>query len=302
MSYTTHLNHNLLSAAEERVLIAQAQNGDDTARDALVEFNMRLIWSVASAYAKSSETVDTEDLIGDGVIGLLHAVDKFDLRKPFRFSTYCTWWVRQSIGRSTFFSTHIQLPAHILTDIRKVTKAKAELFRTLGEEPTTDELASQTDILADRIRELEHLRDATANVQSLYAPLGSEEDAPRLMDRLEDPLADEALHELQVADELEWFLGHLNETERRVVEHRAGVVPPRYGERMPWQDIYAELYPDDRRRGHRLHWNDMPAFYKATMAKLKRLGRAVKAGEPLTNRAESLAVMSAPGQTLTLGF
>lgn len=303
MSYVNHLNHRLLSPAEERVLIAQAQDGNDTARESLVEGNMRLIWSIAQPAANGSELVDTEELIGDGVIGLLHAVDKFDLTKPFRFSTYATWWIRQAIGRSAFFNTHVRLPAHILADIRTVTKAKADFMRSCGIEPSAEELAGHTDILADRIRELEHLRDVTANVQSLYTPIVSDDDALCLMDTVEDPHADEALRELQVTDEVEWFLGHLNTTERRIVELRHGITPPRYGYRMSWHSIYDELYPDKQpRRGRRLHPNDMPSFYKATMSKLKRLGRAIKSGKTLVTNSECIAEMTAAGETLTMGF
>ena len=302
MSYQQLLNHPLLSRGEERALIKAAQDGDDLARERLILSNIRLVWSIADVYAKRSDVVETEDLIADGCIGLMQAIEKFDLDKPFRASTYFVWWIRQAIARSHFFDTHVRLPEHIREDIRKVVQSKADFMREFGVEPTTQHISDAAGLPEERVLALEEIRASAHTVQSLYAPIGGDDDDDR---RLLDLIPDEdrlEIREMEIAEELEWFLSRLNDLERRVVELRHGITPPRYGERMPWRDIETELYRDARpqnRQTQRVHRNDLPELYRLTMDKLRRLGRAVKAGKPMDN-TEERHVMTGIGETVEL--
>lgn len=306
MAYSDLLAHDLLSASEERVLLRAAQDGCDDSREKLLLANMRLIWSVAEAYTRHSDDVDTEDVMADGIVGLFTAIEKFDLNLPYRFSTFCVWHLRSAIGRSEFFHTHVRLPSHVLDDIRKVSKARATFMQAFGVMPTSEHLASETGLTEDKIEALSEIKQASDSVQSLYAPLSDDTDgeAMTLLDVLPDENAQIDFQQLEREQEVEWYLSHLNDFERRFIELRYGLTATNYDQPMSYKGIYKELYGDARgvdKSRTRLHPNDMVEFHDGILDKLKRLATAVKAGE-IPGPADARAIMTGPGETLTLGI
>ena len=284
MIYANTLEHSLLDKAEERALLTQAQSGDDNARERLILCNMRLVASIATTLVRKHECVDEDDVMGDGVIGLCHAIEKFDLGKPFRFSTFATWQIYSAIAKSSFFNEHVRLPAYVREDIRAITLARADLLRETGIEPTNDKLIERTGMTVEKINALDDIRAASNNVLSLYQSVGSDENDRRtLMDLI--PSAEHAdFMDFEIADELEFFLAKLQPVERLVVELRHGIHPEHYCERVNWKDIYRKLHGDGRKADNKrkqLHWNDLPTFYDNVMTRLKALGTAVKEGKPL---------------------
>jgi RNA polymerase primary sigma factor len=158
----------LLSAEEEVELTRLSQQGDCAARQRIVEANMRLVISIARAYR--SKAVPLEDLIQEGAIGLMHAVERFDPEKGFRFSTYATHWVRQSIGRALDNKAKaIRIPAHISQTLRKIEREKAKLTRDLGGEPSQEELALAMGITP---RKLSALYQCAREMVSLDTKIG----------------------------------------------------------------------------------------------------------------------------------
>lgn len=140
-SYLSRLTQaKLLTPEEEAELTKAVQNGDEKARQKLVESNMRLVINIAKSYR--NRTIPLEDLIQEGAIGLMQAAERFDPEKGFRFSTYATHWIRQSIGRAIDNkSKAIRLPAHVSQSLRRIEREKTRLMRELGTEPTTEQLA-----------------------------------------------------------------------------------------------------------------------------------------------------------------
>ena len=306
MSYIALMNHELLSPAEERTLLRAAQTGDDDARERLILCNLRLVHSIAETYTRYAECVETEDVIADGVIGICTAIDKFDLNLPYRFSTYCVWHIRSALGRSDFFNAHVRLPEYVREDIRKVTKARAAFLQTFGVSPTTEHLADETGIAEEKVIALDEIRDASHTVQSLYAPVIDDGDGDELalIDVLPDENADLDIQRLEREQEVEFFLSHLNELERRLIELRWGLTATNYGQRLSWKAVYRELYGNARGKDisrQRLHPNDMPAFHDAIIDKLQRLATSVKRGE-MPGPANVQAIMTAPGEQMTLGI
>ena len=301
--YKNCLNHELLSSAEERQLLsAYKYDGDEDARERLILSNMRLAATLAEKYASRQDGVDAEELVAEAVLGLSKAIERFDLSMPYRFSTYAVWWCNHTLSRSDFFNEFVRLPETARAEAQQITKARAAFLQEFGREPTHAVLEVETGIAGERIAAIDFIKTATENVQSIYAPLdGSDgsEDGRTVLDTIPADTFDD-IRAMEIREELEWFLSKLDPIERRVVELRHGLTDLHYGERLSWKRIYKELYPDERRRGRRIHYNDLHAFYKGVIAKLRRLARSVSTGIEPQNDADVFAELAGTGETLRL--
>lgn len=211
----------LLTTAEELELAEKTVQGDEDARDRLIVANMRLVVSIAKHYV--GRGMPLLDLIQEGYSGLIKAVEKFDYTKGYKFSTYATWWIRQSITRSIADQARtIRIPVHMVETISRVKRAQNRLLNENGHEPTTNEIAQELGMTPERVREI--IRIAQDPV-SLEAPVGEEEDS-FLGDFIPDEDAPAPIDTAMKAvfkDELNKALDLLPEREREVLKFRYGV-------------------------------------------------------------------------------
>jgi len=214
-------NGALLTHAEEVELSKRARAGDDKARTRLVEKNLRLVVSVAKKYRGYG--VPFEDLIQEGNIGLMKAVDKYDPDRGWRFSTYATWWVRQAVGRAVSDKGRtIRLPVHMGEKMRKMARTYNGLSAELGREPTDEEVAGRLGWTVEKVREV---KSAMPDAASLDKPLGSGEDASELGSLVED----QASSEVSEAVVRDMEVGWLGEAISRLPERHQHVLVKRYG-------------------------------------------------------------------------
>ena len=211
----------LLSLAEETELSERIANGDEEAKQRLAEANLRLVVSIAKRYV--GRGMSFLDLIQEGNMGLMKAVEKFDYRKGFKFSTYATWWIRQAITRAIADQARtIRIPVHMVETINKLIRIQRQMLQDLGREPTPEEIGAEMDMPTEKVREI--LKIAQEPV-SLETPIGEEDDS-HLGDFIEDQdatsPADHAAYEL-LKEQLESVLDTLTDREENVLRLRFGL-------------------------------------------------------------------------------
>ena len=211
----------LLSAEEEIELATQMGQGDNYARKRLSEANLRLVVSIAKRYV--GRGMQFLDLIQEGNLGLIKAVEKFDYTKGFKFSTYATWWIRQAITRAIADQARtIRIPVHMVETINKVKKVTSQLLHKNGHDPSAEEIAAELDMPVDKVREI--MRVAQEPV-SLETPIGEEEDS-HLGDFIQDddaPAPAEVASNTLLKEQLGDVLGTLTDREEKVLRLRFGL-------------------------------------------------------------------------------
>ena len=211
----------LLSAEEEIDLARRMSEGDESAKKRLAEANLRLVVSIAKRYVGRGMLF--LDLIQEGNLGLIKAVEKFDYQKGFKFSTYATWWIRQAITRAIADQARtIRIPVHMVETINKLIRVSRQLLQELGREPLPEEIAKELDMPVDRVREIMKISQEPV---SLETPIGEEEDS-HLGDFIQDdnvPVPAEAAAATLLKEQLNEVLDTLTDREQKVLRLRFGM-------------------------------------------------------------------------------
>ena len=211
----------LLSNEEEKELAIAVENGDLEAKQRLAEANLRLVVSIAKRYV--GRGMQFLDLIQEGNMGLMKAVDKFDYSKGFKFSTYATWWIRQAITRAIAYQARtIRIPVHMVETINKLVREQRNLLQELGQDPTPEQIAERMDMTPDKVREI--LKIAQEPV-SLETPIGEEDDS-HLGDFIEDEVIENPVDyttRVVLREQLDEVLDTLTDREENVLRLRFGL-------------------------------------------------------------------------------
>ncbi|MDR3546752.1 MAG: sigma-70 family RNA polymerase sigma factor [Candidatus Pacebacteria bacterium] len=217
----------LLTAAEERSLAQRIEAGDDEARMLLMRANLRLVVSIAKKYVGRSPDLTLLDLIQEGNLGLHKAVDKFDWKKGYKFSTYATWWIRQAITRALADQSRtIRIPVHMVETIAKYKQVSRRLAQALGRDPQPEEIAVEMGVEVEKIYQIEKINQDTLSLEN---PIGSDDDDGRSTlgdfipdDKIPSPIQESS--ERILTEQVRDILDDLSPKERKILEMRHGLL------------------------------------------------------------------------------
>lgn len=215
----------LLTATEERELAKRIGKGDAEARNILARSNLRLVVSIAKKYVGRSPDLTLLDLIQEGNLGLFRAVDKFDWKKGYKFSTYATWWIRQAITRALADQSRtIRIPVHMVETIAKYKQISRRLAQALGRDPQAEEIAVEMGVEPEKIYQIEKINQDTLSLEN---PIGSDDDEKSTLggfipdDKIPSPVQESS--ERILAEQIRSILGDLSQKERKILEMRHGL-------------------------------------------------------------------------------
>ncbi|MHB8860263.1 MAG: sigma-70 family RNA polymerase sigma factor [Minisyncoccota bacterium] len=216
----------LLTAAEERELAKRIEKGDAEARNILARSNLRLVVSIAKKYVGRSPDLTLLDLIQEGNLGLFRAVDKFDWKKGYKFSTYATWWIRQAITRALADQSRtIRIPVHMVETIAKYKQVSRRLAQALGRDPQPEEIAVEMGVEPEKIYQIEKINQDTLSLEN---PIGSDDDDRSTLgdfipdDKIQSPVQESS--ERILSEQVKEILSGLSAKERKILEMRHGLM------------------------------------------------------------------------------
>ena len=214
----------LINGNEEKELAKRIEKGDEECRQKLIRANLRLVVSIAKRYIYRTPNLGIIDLIQEGNIGLAKAVEKFDYRRGFKFSTYATWWIRQAITRALADQSRtIRIPVHMIETISKYTQMKRRLSQELGREPLAEEIAIE---MGMNIEKIHHIQKISQEVMSLESPIGEEDEDSTLAEIVKDdksPTSTQLVSRLLLKDKINEILVDLSPREQEILKMRFGL-------------------------------------------------------------------------------
>ncbi|MDO8516052.1 MAG: sigma-70 family RNA polymerase sigma factor [bacterium] len=213
----------LLTKDQEKEYAKLAEKGDEEARQKLIKANLRLVVSIAKRYVNRTPNLSILDLIQEGNIGLSKAVEKFDYRKGFKFSTYATWWIRQAVTRALADQSRtIRIPVHMVETISKYTQVRRQLIQELGRDPLPEEISMEMGLDVEKVR---HIQKISQEVLSIEQPVGDEEDST-LSDFIQDDkniTPEQSVARALLRDLIQGILVDLTEREQKILAMRFGL-------------------------------------------------------------------------------